>query len=72
MRRVRYNNDPKRTTHTIDILSNQWYVVHMKDNLKDNYTDLKTDETKTLILILKRTAKFFISLLEKWEKGERF
>ena len=24
-----------------------------------------------LVIILKRTAKFFISLLEKWERGEK-
>jgi len=30
-----------------------------------------TEETKTMITILKRTAKFFVSLLEKWERGEK-
>lgn len=29
-----------------------------------------TADTQTLVKIIKRTVKFFISLLEKWERGE--
>jgi hypothetical protein len=29
------------------------------------------DDTKVWLRILKRTAKFFVSLLEKWERGEQ-
>jgi len=28
-------------------------------------------DTKTLIHIIKRTVNFFVSLLEKWERGEK-
>lgn len=27
-------------------------------------------DTKTLVRIIKRAVKFFISLLDKWERGE--
>ena len=28
-------------------------------------------DTRTLVHIIKRAVRFFISLLEKWEKGEK-
>jgi hypothetical protein len=28
-------------------------------------------DTRKLVHIIKRTVKFFISLLEKWERGEK-